>query len=434
MAGLMDMFDDPQLQLGLGLLAAAAPRADAAGFGQRLAEGFNSLGAWKKQKQQAEYAQALLDEHKAKAAQEQAALQAAKDKRDFLPQLWQSPANAGVMQIDEAGNPVALSSQPTKQVLNVKGALAKGYTPEELAKIDGLRNIGMDKVARTITFQGNDGKEYEQQVDDFGRPVGEKVLKFRAPIMQELGGKVDALDPYSLQPKASFQKTMTFADKNAAANLDLSRQRFAFDQRGGADANKWTFNADAGGWIKPPSANAPAGSVIKMDGMSPKLTEDQAKASGWLVQANNAYSNMVKAMNNEKGVEGVGGADLVAAVPGMSGVGNWMRSTDRQKFVQASSSLSEALLRAATGAGVNKDEAQQKIAELTPVFGDDPETRQQKMNAIPLYLESLRMRAGPGAKNAEAVLQKPAAQQPTQEPVGNVDWQFVNGKLVKVKR
>lgn len=39
MAGLLDMFDDPSAQIGLGLLAAASPRADAAGFGQRLMEG-----------------------------------------------------------------------------------------------------------------------------------------------------------------------------------------------------------------------------------------------------------------------------------------------------------------------------------------------------------------------------------------------------------
>jgi hypothetical protein len=49
-----------------------------------------------------------------------------------------------------------------------------------------------------------------------------------------------------------------------------------------------------------------------------------------------------------------------------------MRGADRQKFMQGSSSLSEALLRAATGAGVNKDEAAQKIQELTPVFWGRP--------------------------------------------------------------
>jgi hypothetical protein len=98
--------------------------------------------------------------------------------------------------------------------------------------------------------------------------------------------------------------------------------------------------------------------------------------------------------------------DAVAALPW--GIGeapaNMMRGADRQKFMQGASSLSEALLRAATGAGVNRDEALQKIREITPVFGERPETTKQKMDAIPLYIESLKVRAGPGAPLAAGVM------------------------------
>jgi hypothetical protein len=85
-----------------------------------------------------------------------------------------------------------------------------------------------------------------------------------------------------------------------------------------------------------------------------------------------------------------------------------LRSPNRQKFNQASSSLSESLLRAATGAGVNKDEAVQKVQELTPVFGDSPEVIDQKMRAIPLYIDSLKVRAGPGAPSAEKIVNNKA--------------------------
>jgi len=73
---------------------------------------------------------------------------------------------------------------------------------------------------------------------------------------------------------------------------------------------------------------------------------------------------------------------------------NVVRGKTRQKFAQAASSLSEALLRAATGAGVNEHEARQKVEELTPVYGDLPEVREQKRAAIPMYLKSLEARAG----------------------------------------
>jgi hypothetical protein len=143
-------------------------------------------------------------------------------------------------------------------------------------------------------------------------------------------------------------------------------------------------------------------------GTGVKLTEDQGKATGWLVQAENAFKNMQAAGfdrdGNPTSAAKPGVADAIAGVPLVGGaVGNWLRTPDRQKFVQGASSLSESLLRAATGAGVNKDEAKQKIEELTPQWGEDAETTKQKMAAIPLYIESLKVRAGPGAPKAQEI-------------------------------
>ncbi len=155
-----------------------------------------------------------------------------------------------------------------------------------------------------------------------------------------------------------------------------------------------------------------------------KLTEDQGKATGWLIQANNAWKNMEAAALGPADAKGVrpiksaaypGVNDGIAALPGWATAGmgapaaNLMRGKDRQKFIQASSSLSEALLRAATGAGVNRDEAAQKIKELTPVFGESEETTRQKFDSIPLYIKSLQVRAGPGAAQAAAVAAGDAA-------------------------
>ena len=142
-------------------------------------------------------------------------------------------------------------------------------------------------------------------------------------------------------------------------------------------------------------------------GTGVKLTEDQGKATGWLVQAENAYKNMLSAGFDKQGnplpAAKPGVADVIANSPLGGPVGNWLRSPDRQKFVQGASSLSESLLRAATGAGVNKDEAKQKIEELTPQWGEDDATTKQKMAAIPLYIESLKVRAGPGAAKATEI-------------------------------
>ena len=162
-----------------------------------------------------------------------------------------------------------------------------------------------------------------------------------------------------------------------------------------------------------------------------KMTEDQGKASAWLIQANNAYDNMKNVMSANKDASKPGLADAIAGNgSGITGaIGNSLRSTDRQKFVQASSSLSESLLRAATGAGITKDEAQQKINELTPQWGDSEDTISQKFNAIPKYIEGLKGRAGSaGTANAERAL----GQQTTQQaiiPPPDLASKFTKGKI-----
>lgn len=141
----------------------------------------------------------------------------------------------------------------------------------------------------------------------------------------------------------------------------------------------------------------------------PAMTEDQAKATGWLNQATNAYQNMKNVMYKKDPKTGQVIVDaqgrpainydvvqpstkeVLATASGVEGLG---QSSSRQQFNQAASSLSESLLRAATGAGVNESEAKQKIRELTPTYFDKPEVIQQKLDSIPNYLKSLEQRSG----------------------------------------
>lgn len=126
-------------------------------------------------------------------------------------------------------------------------------------------------------------------------------------------------------------------------------------------------------------------------------SEDERKAAGWLVQADNAYKNILGAMYTKEGKPtGAEEKGFFEALPFIGG-GGATQSEKRQQFVQAASSLSEALLRAATGAGVNENEAKQKIEELTPQFFDTRGTIDQKLKAIPVYLNSLKERAGRAA-------------------------------------
>lgn len=143
-------------------------------------------------------------------------------------------------------------------------------------------------------------------------------------------------------------------------------------------------------------------------------SEDERKAGGWFAQADNAYRNMLSAMYTKKGAQT--GAENPGLLETIAPFGQgFVRSPERQRFVQASESLSEALLRAATGAGITKDEAAQKAIELTPSYSDDESTKAQKLAAIPVYLQSLHSRAGREAPRNYQLPQPPIQ---TEQPQG----------------
>lgn len=154
--------------------------------------------------------------------------------------------------------------------------------------------------------------------------------------------------------------------------------------------------------------NAPAGFRFRPDGSleaipgGPKpagsaATEDERKAAGWLTQSRKAFDDMeaALAMDTEADTPGI----LETYVP-IDEVANRSRSPARQKYVQGSSAFSEAVLRAATGAGVNRDEAIQKIREVTPQRGDSDAVKAQKRESLRAYLQSLEQRAGRAATGA----------------------------------
>jgi hypothetical protein len=228
---------------------------------------------------------------------------------------------------------------------------------------------------------------------------------------RNLGGTTDTIsvDPVTGAVKVLNSAQNTQSPDNAATVAATRRGQDMTDRRAREQI--------AAGKVPSGYRQGPDGTLVPIpggpaDSANKPMTEDQAKATGWLVQAENAWKNM----------QGVGlGKDgkptdaakpgrietaLSAALPfgaGDAAANSW-RNADRQRFLQASSSLSEALLRAATGAGVNKEEAMQKVRELTPVWGDRDENIKQKMDSIPLYIESLKVRSGPGAAKAAGVL------------------------------
>lgn len=209
-------------------------------------------------------------------------------------------------------------------------------------------------------------------------------------VADNTGGGLSYRGSHSVTPLGQLQKTAS-PDSLLSAQTTMRGQNMTSNSA--AESRRTTIDAAK---IKAQATQQ----------LTPKLTEDQGKATSWLVQAENAYGNMNGAMKRTPSAAHPGINDVIGSLPMLGPLANSMRSPDRQQFMQGASSLSEALLRAATGAGVNKDEATQKIQELTPVFGESDATTKQKMAAIPLYIEALKIRAGPGAQQVPGVFDR----------------------------
>lgn len=162
MAGLLDIFDDPSAQIGLGLLAAASPRADGAGFGQRLMEGVQSATAMKRSAQQ----QKMLELQMA-AAQRKADL-----TNQFLGELSGAPSG-----VSPASGAVA-------------GAGGSAVAPQG----GQFANVPRSAIAADLAF--NDGKHLGEWSYNNSRPTwvqaGNKFINTNAPDFK--GGGFDKLN------------------------------------------------------------------------------------------------------------------------------------------------------------------------------------------------------------------------------------------------
>jgi hypothetical protein len=71
------------------------------------------------------------------------------------------------------------------------------------------------------------GRPVTMQFDKFGRPVGEGMAQWKAPVFQNLGDRTVALDPVSLTPRGSFTQGMTPGER---ASNNIAQQRLTLEQ------------------------------------------------------------------------------------------------------------------------------------------------------------------------------------------------------------
>jgi hypothetical protein len=308
---------------------------------------------------------------------------------------------------------------------------------QQYAKTRGAQGEGSMLNALAAQFAGESFQPVQAQYLKRAA-AAQEPMKLAGGVLTTEGQFIK--DPFAAQDKrAEFLLQQAKAYEQMALTAQTAQERMIAQQAQNALMNQFRMMSMGAGGLGTGQAtqigsgpnNEPVfrqqnGSLFTYDangqpiayagGVQPKAsnsqpTEDERKAAGWYFQADNARRNMAGIIAKNPGAAYPTVPErLTGLVPVVGGdIQNSLRPEDRQKFVQASGSMAEALLRAATGAGINAYEADQKVKELVPQLGDKGGTVKQKMDAYQVYMDSLKTRAGraipgnaPGAPSAPA--------------------------------
>lgn len=467
--GLLDILDSEDGRFNLGLLMAAAPRATRTTFGERLQDAMGSFDQYKANKLQQQAADLQRRKLKAELDAQEQALEAQRRAREIAAQnpFTLTGGVTPVLQMPSPPQEMGPPTPPPSVLFNGLPPVDSGYAgpdkrpapppllraptppsrpmPQEISPATAMYNHHLkmaglysqaglpDQAQAAMTLAEKFKPEYATEPRVvlmngkrtnvlIGKDGSVKTMDgMDVPpdmTLVDLGGRKLWQDKNNVQEGDAYKVVPTDVQVDESrrgwANIEIARRAAeeARRNREEGQAGTWAWNEALGTFVNNKSLNTkmpidPA--TGKPMQATPRTTEDENKGGGWYMQAKKAFNDMIAAIDPELGGSPKAGKpgwqDAVAKVPGGDDLVNWTRSPARQRFIQATEAFSEAVLRAATGAGVQRAEAIQKVRELTPTFGEDPSVTQQKYRSMQMYLESLRLRSGKNADKVEKAME-----------------------------
>lgn len=213
MEGLLSILKSP---VGQGLLAGAASYA----AGARRGAPVNSVGrgllgglvgyntAATREEEAAERAKmgqfrdAQIAAYSAEAAQKKAALERQAAQQAALPGLFRQPGMTGGQAVPQTLGGLEMFSQPlnaapmqaTPGGFDVQGAIAAGFSPEQIKAYAELPDVGRPKATRQMEVDDGKGGKRIALVDDFGREVA-GFSGYVAPVQVSQGDRVTFARP-----------------------------------------------------------------------------------------------------------------------------------------------------------------------------------------------------------------------------------------------
>jgi len=168
------------------------------------------------------------------------------------------------------------------------------------------------------------------------------------------------------------------------------------------------FDATAGGYVYPPSAENPQGKFVPVSGLDGKpLNESQGNATAYGLRMKEAEAILADLANPKIGDATLRGAN-VESIPFVGGpVSKVLPSflggsnEQQQQVNQAKTNFITAVLRKESGAAIGKDEFDTEDRKYFPQLNDGPKVIKQKEDARRLAIEAMKFQAGPGAKEID---------------------------------
>lgn len=216
--GLLDFLNSAEAQTGLGLLAAAGPRSDGAGFGQRMLEGLSQGDRWKAQQAAAKRAEMQDQMQQMQMAQAQAQLQQ-QQKLQGLAQQFARPEG-----FDYGGYANALAGVDPMRAMEIQKSIAK-QGPEFSTAPQYDQQGRAFILAKDGSMKYLDGVKARDKLQEVR--LGDKV-GFRTDYSTDMQGSM----PIAQSPDSVARTAATLRGQdltNARAN-----ERLSFDKEGGA--------------------------------------------------------------------------------------------------------------------------------------------------------------------------------------------------------
>lgn len=185
--GLLDVFNTLEGQQALGLLAAAGPRSDGAGFGQRLQEGLASADNWKARQQAAKMQEMQMQQHQSAMAEAQRKL-LQQQQLEALAKKYSTPAG-----FDYKGYASEVAGIDPMKALSVSQSLLKDtpvdkpnprdFTPQSVSMFVKSGNFS-DLVPVQKEHAGTELNKLIAERDSF--PIGSPNRKLYEQQIQKL--------------------------------------------------------------------------------------------------------------------------------------------------------------------------------------------------------------------------------------------------------